>query len=145
MKGAAGILFFKNGSVLMVGTSYKTHWDIPGGIMEEGETPIETAIRECKEEIGVITIPDRLLTHSVLKLPTGILMTWIFLGDARTVDNFTPDGEEVTEVAWCNARERVQRTVTAPIFRRRLNDALEAFRTNCTIYTEVDPSLYSRS
>lgn len=143
MKGAAGILFVKKNTILMVNTSYKTHWDIPGGVMEDGETPVETAVRECKEELGVVTIPGRLLTQSTVKLPSGILIAWIFQGDEREVENFIPDGEEVTAVEWCRPEQRVQRTATAPIFRRRLYDALEALRTNCTIYTEVDPSLYS--
>lgn len=29
------------------------HWDIPGGTVEEGETPAEAAVRECVEEAGL--------------------------------------------------------------------------------------------
>lgn len=144
MKGAAGILFVKKNTVLMVGTSYKTHWDIPGGEMEAGETPVETAVRECKEEIGVITIPGRLLTQSTLKLKSGILVAWIFQGDERDVEHFAPDGKEVRYAEWLGPMARAAKTVTAPIFRRRLNDAIEALRNDCTIYTEIDGDLYSR-
>ena len=34
------------------------HWALPGGRREEGETALETCIRECAEECGVYLNPD---------------------------------------------------------------------------------------
>ncbi|MGP4113460.1 NUDIX domain-containing protein [Streptomyces sp. 4N509B] len=42
-------------------------WQIPGGHMDPGETPWETAVRECREETGLAVDGPRplLLTHFV--------------------------------------------------------------------------------
>lgn len=41
------------GRVLLMETSYKDDWELPGGVVEPGETPREGAIREVVEELGV--------------------------------------------------------------------------------------------
>ncbi|MEO1201928.1 MAG: NUDIX domain-containing protein [Pseudomonadota bacterium] len=33
------------------------HWDFPKGLLEEGETPVDTAVRELEEETGIAS-PD---------------------------------------------------------------------------------------
>ncbi|MGH3807720.1 MAG: NUDIX domain-containing protein [Pseudonocardiaceae bacterium] len=51
---AAGVLFFDDaGRILLVQPTYKDHWDIPGGYVETGETPAQTAAREVQEELGM--------------------------------------------------------------------------------------------
>lgn len=51
---AAGALFFDDqDNVLLVKPTYKDGWDIPGGYVEPGETPVESCQREIKEELGL--------------------------------------------------------------------------------------------
>jgi len=51
---ASGILIFdKNGKLLIVKPNYQDHWLIPGGTIEENESPMQACKREIKEEIGV--------------------------------------------------------------------------------------------
>ena len=51
---AAGVLFRDQQSrVLLVETTYKTEWEIPGGAVEADEAPWTTATRELREELGV--------------------------------------------------------------------------------------------
>ncbi|WP_062435358.1 NUDIX domain-containing protein [Herbidospora daliensis] len=53
---AAGVLFTdEDGRVLLVRTTYKNDWDLPGGVIEVGggETPAAAARRELREELGL--------------------------------------------------------------------------------------------
>lgn len=53
---SAGLVtyFNENGQILYLLLHYTAgHWDFPKGIIEEGETPVEAALRELKEEAGI--------------------------------------------------------------------------------------------
>ncbi|MGW7573560.1 NUDIX domain-containing protein [Streptomyces sp. NPDC054765] len=51
---AAGALFFNDqDQVLLVKPSYKPKWEIPGGYIEHGESPLAACRREVKEELGI--------------------------------------------------------------------------------------------
>lgn len=59
---AAGALFFDDQDrVLLVKPTYKPGWDMPGGYVEPGETPVEACQREVKEELGLDRPIGRLL------------------------------------------------------------------------------------
>jgi ADP-ribose pyrophosphatase YjhB (NUDIX family) len=48
------------GEVLVVRTSYRRLWDLPGGGIRLGETARAAALRELREEIGLALGADRL-------------------------------------------------------------------------------------
>jgi mutator protein MutT len=61
LKRAAGILFTDGRSILLLkkaknGDNAGT-WGLPGGKSNEGETEIDNAVRETKEETGIPSIP----------------------------------------------------------------------------------------
>lgn len=59
---AAGALFFDSaGRVLMVEPTYKDYWDIPGGYVEIAESPLQAAVREVHEELGITPPLGKLL------------------------------------------------------------------------------------
>lgn len=59
---SAGALFFdENGRLLLVDPTYKPGWEIPGGVVEEGESPWEACRREVREELGLERPLRRLL------------------------------------------------------------------------------------
>ena len=59
--GAAGAIFDGAGRVLLVHHTYgRLNWELPGGLVEPGESPDEGAIRELYEETGLVLEVDRL-------------------------------------------------------------------------------------
>lgn len=60
-----GVVFIKKinqeNNLLMAHSTGNTFWDIPKGGGEEGETPIQSAIREVKEEVGFDIREEELL------------------------------------------------------------------------------------
>ncbi|MEU6429687.1 NUDIX hydrolase [Microbispora sp. NPDC046973] len=54
LRAAAGALLRDNeGRVLVVHPVYKDEWDIPGGIVEAGESPVSALLCELQEELGI--------------------------------------------------------------------------------------------
>jgi mutator protein MutT len=49
----AGNLIVKDGKILLLYRKDEKHWEVPGGKVEENESPTETAVREAKEEISI--------------------------------------------------------------------------------------------
>jgi len=47
------LIFNEKGEILLAHRTDMDRWNFPGGGMEPGETPVQTTIREAKEEIGV--------------------------------------------------------------------------------------------
>ncbi len=84
---AAGVLFRDDaGRVLLVKPSYKDGWEIPGGYVERGESPLAAATREIKEELGVdLDITDLLVLDWAPHPAEGDKLLVIFRG--RTLDH----------------------------------------------------------
>ena len=55
------IVLDPNGRVLLAHATETSHWDIPKGQGEPGETPMEAALRELREETGIVLAPERLV------------------------------------------------------------------------------------
>lgn len=62
LRGSAAVLVRTGGGdVLVLRTTYKLHWELPGGGIEPGESPAQAAAREAREELGLAIGPGRLL------------------------------------------------------------------------------------
>ena len=58
LSSAALIIESTDEKALVVKATYKRYWTFPGGIIDEGESPAEAALREAYEEVGVLFQPE---------------------------------------------------------------------------------------
>lgn len=63
---AGGVVFRKDGPaveivLIAVDSAKGLRWQLPKGIVEQGETPEAAAVREVREETGITTEPVRLI------------------------------------------------------------------------------------
>jgi 8-oxo-dGTP pyrophosphatase MutT (NUDIX family) len=112
---AAGVVYRdEERRVLLVETSYKTEWDIPGGTVDAGEAPWRTARREVAEELGLDRPLGRLLVIDYIPteepMPEGMAFVWD--GGMLTADEragLTLTDPEIVSVRFCSAEEVAER------------------------------------
>ncbi|MFF5719887.1 NUDIX domain-containing protein [Streptomyces buecherae] len=85
---AAGVLFFNaEGRVLLVKPSYKPMWEIPGGYVETGESPLAACRREVEEELGITPAIGPLLVVDWAPSPAeGDKVLYVFDGGELNAD-----------------------------------------------------------
>ena len=79
-KHAAGILVVADdGDILLLKRAgvegqdnFVGHWALPGGGVEDGETPEQGALREAREEIGLDVAPESLIDLDKVRTETGM-------------------------------------------------------------------------
>ena len=62
-----GTMFFKNDSLLIDKPRKRSTYQMVGGRVEEGESPLEAAIRDCHEELGDKAIFDEKALELVME------------------------------------------------------------------------------
>ena len=72
-----------------------------GGHIDRGETPLAAAIREAKEEIGLVLSPDELIYLASWRIPDGSKIIHLYLSDrSNKNDTFALFPEEVESLEW---------------------------------------------
>jgi 8-oxo-dGTP diphosphatase len=79
MSSAAIMLENSAGELLIVKANYKEYWTLPGGIVDEGETPKQAACREASEEVGVAFTPEQVTFIAVVDRISDEAQTYQFL------------------------------------------------------------------
>lgn len=126
------------GRVLLCQLTYKKDWDLPGGVVEVGESPQLAAVRETEEELGLEIPRGRLLLTDWLP-PWGgwdDAICLVFDGGEMPVDvldRIVREEREIRSVAWCTPEEVAERA--ADFTARRISAALAA-ATDGPAYTE---------
>lgn len=137
--GAGALVRDAAGNVLLVEPTYKANWEIPGGAVDEDESPVECVVREVREELGFDAAPGRLLVVEYQHGRPDRTESVMFVFDGGVVDedrarriDLPPD--ELRSWRFVPAREIGQ--LASPRLARRIGRALEGLRTGATIYLE---------
>jgi 8-oxo-dGTP diphosphatase len=136
---AGALLLDRTGRLLIVNPTYKAHWTIPGGIMEDdGETPWEACRREVLEEVGLSLERGRLVAVDFLRpkpsKPGG--MRFLFhcgVLDEATIQQIVLQEEELSEYLLAEPAGALE-LLSGPL-RRRVGAALDVGDGGC-VYLE---------
>ena len=124
--GAGLVIVDDQRRILMVQPTYKSDWEIPGGLVESGESPRAAVKREAREELGLDLVIGSLLVIDWVApghLPDDGLMLVYAVEPFETSEIVLPP-DELLSWEWCDL-EMVKLRV--PVFQyRRLALAVEA-------------------
>jgi 8-oxo-dGTP pyrophosphatase MutT (NUDIX family) len=121
---ASGVIIRNpKGEMLVLKTTYKDHWEIPGGVVEENESPRQAAERETQEEIGLsLSIEACLVTHyrSAQGKQDENIMFVFDGGVVKDLSELTLDGKEISEARFVSFQDAI------PLVGERLASRLPA-------------------
>lgn len=127
------------GQVLLCELTYKTFWDLPGGVVDPGESPAAAVLRELREELQV---DGRIASLSVVAWLTpwrgwddAVLTVFDVRVPAERLERARLEPREIRAVHWADAEQ--VREHCAPYTARVLQAAIDAVDTaSGTVYLE---------
>lgn len=136
LSGTTAVIF-RGDEILLIKRAEDGEWSPVTGVIDPGEEPADTAVRESMEEAGVSIEVQRLA--SIAATPT---ITYDNGDQARYIDHTfrcryvsgepRPDQEETTEVRWFRADD-------LPVMKAQYAERIEAARS------ETGPTRFKRS
>jgi 8-oxo-dGTP diphosphatase len=137
--GADALLRDEQGRILLVDPKYKPDWDMPGGMAEANEPPIDALRRELAEELG-LNIPASNMTLLCLDWvsphgPWDDSLMFIFNAGTLNADQIAGlylADSELAAYEFCTPEQAQQRL--RPYVWLRVNVALNALETRCAAY-----------
>jgi 8-oxo-dGTP diphosphatase len=136
---SAGALFVdEHDRILLVEPAYKPYWDIPGGYVEPGESPLAACAREVREELGIEPpIGPLLVVDWAPAEKEGDKILFIFAGGTLSADQLAAIRLGENELRSYGFRDVTgAATILIPRLARRVAAALDAYRTGQTRYLE---------
>lgn len=133
---SAGALFVnERDRVLLVESTDKSYWDVPGGYVEPGESPLAACVREepgIEPPIGPLLVVDWAPAEK-----EGDKLLFIFAGGTLTSDKLAAIHLQADELRSYEFRDLADAdAILIPRLARRLAVALDAYRTGETRYIE---------
>ena len=123
---SCGCIIIKNGKVLLVYEKNRNFWGFPKGHVEKGETEIETALREVKEEVGLdvdIDVEKRYTLNYIIRNEID-KTTVLYIAKPKN-EKLVVQENEIENVKWCDFKEALN-TLTfdnwKELFREVIND-----------------------
>lgn len=99
----------EQGRLLILKAHYKPYWSLPGGWIEEGDTPREAAVREVLEEIGLELDAANLELAGMVDRVSSLADTYLFI--FRMIDpvdsrvKLQLQSDEIAEYDWVSRQE----------------------------------------
>lgn len=117
------VTIWHQGRVLLVQNSYVSYRSLPGGYVRSGESPLDAAVRELKEEISLDVRADELkpaLDHTHVWEGRNDHVV-IFRLDVDVAPMVQVDNREVVSAKWFSPEEALAENLFPPL--RRLVEA----------------------
>lgn len=106
-----GTMFFKDKSLLIDKPRKRPTYQMIGGRVEEDETPLKAAIRECHEELGSEAIFDESLFQLVMEFDEiatsdGVTPIHFYVFQYQgTLEGVLTTSEEIEKFTWYNSND----------------------------------------
>jgi 8-oxo-dGTP pyrophosphatase MutT (NUDIX family) len=140
-KRAIGQLLVRDADerVLLCQLTYKPDWDLPGGVVEVGESPAAGVSREVREELAIDLTAGPLLLTDWLPPWSGWddALTLVYDGgvhDRSLIDGMVREEREIRSVEFCTIEQVRERC--ADFTARRVEAALASLHGTGGAYTE---------
>lgn len=139
-RAAAGALFLnEQNEILIVKPTYREQWLLPGGSLEEDESPRLGCIREVQEELGLTLPISQLLCIDYVPRRGDIneSLIFVFFGgilNSSTINQFQLPTDELSDYRFLPLKQALSLISYATA--KRLPHCLEALNNQSTIYLE---------
>lgn len=142
VRGAATALLRDEpgGRVLLVDPVYRPAWGLPGGVVEEGESPLAACLRECEEELGLrphlhaLVAVDWIPPHAAPNRRPALIHVFGGLLPPGALDSIRPAPGEIAAAELLTPGRAAHRLPAD--LARRTAQALHAQDTGTTVYLE---------
>ena len=108
-KSCGCIIIDDNNKVLLVYGNGSFFWGFPKGHVEDGESEVETAKREVKEEVGLDVIIDESNRFELkYKIRNEIEKTCVFYIAKPVAKDIIMQESEIKDIRWCTFEETIE-------------------------------------
>ena len=103
---SCGCIIIKDQKVLLVYEKNRNFWVFPKGHMEDGETEIETALREVKEEVGLDVEIDKKRRYTLNYVIGNEIdkTTVLYIAKAKK-EKIIMQESKIENTKWCSFEE----------------------------------------
>jgi 8-oxo-dGTP pyrophosphatase MutT (NUDIX family) len=137
--GAGAVFLNTDHELLIVKPTYREKWQLPGGIVEEHESPRAACVREVQEELGLSIDLEQLLCIEYRSTvpPKTESLQFVFYGGVLTTSQIQtiklpPDEIKVYEFVSLNEAQNKLGALSA----QRIQWAWKALHEQRTVYAE---------